>query len=149
MRSGLAALAASSGSAMEHVQVLVGGLRVDGGRAARRATRCWPLRSAWAVAAVRRPRRAHGASALGLHGVAAELLAQRGEHLGAVALLLAAAEAGQQRERDDRRRHVEVDRLLDRPAALARVGDPAPDVGEVLAVLLEGERRRAPAATSG
>ena len=55
-------------------------------------------------------------------------LAQRRQHLARVALLLAAAEAGQQRERDDRRRHVQVDRLLHRPAALARVRDPAPDV---------------------
>ena len=59
--------------------------------------------------------------------------------LAAVALLLAAAEARQQRERDDRRRHVEVDGLLDRPATLAGVRDPAADVGEVRAVLLEGE----------
>ena len=53
-------------------------------------------------------------------------------------LVLAAAEAGQQRERDDRRGHVEVDGLLDRPAALARVGHPAAHVGEVRAVLGEG-----------
>ena len=36
-----------------------------------------------------------------------------------VALVLAAAEACQQRQRDDRRRHVVVDRVLHRPAALA------------------------------
>ena len=49
----------------------------------------------------------------------------------------------------DRRRDVVVDRFLDRPAPLARIGDVALDVLEVLAVRLERPRRRARAATSG
>src|SRR5207245_183743 len=51
----------------------------------------------------------------------AELVAQRGDHLGAEGLLLAGAEPRQQRQRDDRRRHVEAHRLLHGPAPLARV----------------------------
>ena len=57
---------------------------------------------------------------LGLDCVAAELVAERGEHLGPVRIVLARPEPGQQRQGDDRRRDVVVDRLLDRPAALAR-----------------------------
>src|SRR6478752_3919585 len=64
---------------------------------------------------------------LGLDFVAAELVAERGEHLCAVRIVLARAEASQQRERDDRRRDVVVDRLLDRPAAFTGVGDEALD----------------------
>src|SRR6186997_862880 len=74
---------------------------------------------------------------LGLDFVAAELVAERGEDLGTVGIVLTRPEAGQQRERDDGRRNVVVDRLLDRPAALARVGDEALDVLEVGAVRLE------------
>src|SRR6476620_6349357 len=74
---------------------------------------------------------------LGLDFVAAELVAERGEHLGAVRIVLARPEAGQQRERDDRRRDVVVDRLLDGPAALPGIGDEPLDVLEVGAVRLE------------
>src|SRR6478752_9471463 len=74
---------------------------------------------------------------LGLDFVAAELVAERGEHLGAVRIVLARPEAGQQRERDDRRRDVVVDRLLDSPAALPGIGDEPLDVLEVGAVRLE------------
>src|SRR5688572_10464054 len=60
-----------------------------------------------------------------LHGVPAELVAQRGEDLVGVAVrLAAAAEALDERERDDRGRHVAVDRLENGPAPLARVVDP-------------------------
>src|SRR6185312_3354674 len=65
---------------------------------------------------------------LGLDFVAAELVAQRGEHLGAVGIVLARAEPGQQRERDHRCRDVVVDGFLDGPASLARIGDVALDV---------------------
>ena len=44
---------------------------------------------------------------------------------------LAGAEPGQQRERDDRRRHVEVDRFLHGPAAFTRVFDVALERGQV------------------
>ena len=44
-------------------------------------------------------------------------------------------------ERDHGRRHVAVDRLLDGPAALAGVGDPALELAEVLAALPERVRR--------
>src|SRR6187200_1836804 len=78
---------------------------------------------------------------LGLDFVAAELVAERGEHLCAVRIVLARAEPGQQRERDHRRRDVVVDRLLDRPPALAGVGDETLDVLEVGAVRLESPGR--------
>src|SRR4051812_17837481 len=52
----------------------------------------------------------------------------------------ARAEARLQRKRDDRGGDVAVDRLLDGPAALAGVGDPALQLREVLAVLLERVR---------
>ena len=86
---------------------------------------------------------------LRLYRVPAELLTQRGQHPRGVALLLAASEAGHQRQGDDRRRDVQVDRLLDRPAALAGVLDLAADVAQVLAVLLRTRGRAAPAATTG
>src|SRR4026207_1100156 len=66
--------------------------------------------------------------------VAAELVAQRREGLRPVRVVLARAEAGEQRQGDDRGRDVVVDGVLDGPAALARVGDPALDVLEVPAV---------------
>src|SRR5262245_12463286 len=74
---------------------------------------------------------ARRAASLRLHGMAAELVAKRGEDLGAVGVVLAGAEAGLQRERYDGRRDVAIDRLLDRPAALARVGDPALEMLEI------------------
>ena len=93
--------------------------------------------------------RGRSSDSLGLHRVAAELVAERGEDLRAVGVVLARAEAGQQRQGDDRRRDVVVDRLLDRPAALAGVGDLALEVLEVLAVRLERPGRPARAATTG
>src|SRR5687768_6130018 len=74
---------------------------------------------------------------LRLHRVAAELLAECGQHACPVALLLATAETGHEAGRDDQRRDVEIDGLLDRPTALAGVLDPATDVPQLLAVLLE------------
>src|SRR5262245_6426963 len=76
-------------------------------------------------------------ASLGLHLVTAELVPERRQDLRSVAVVLARPEAGQQRERDDRRRDVVVDRLLDRPSALARVGDVAPEMLQVLAVRSE------------
>src|SRR5579884_2486199 len=53
------------------------------------------------------------------YGVAAELVAERGDYLGGEGLLLAGDEPRQQRERDHRRGHVAVDRLEHRPAPFA------------------------------
>src|SRR6185503_6322967 len=74
--------------------------------------------------------------------VAAELVAQRREDLRPVRVVLARAEAGEQRQGDDWGRDVVFDGVLDGPAALARVGDPALDVLEVLAVRLECATRQ-------
>src|SRR5829696_1945984 len=74
---------------------------------------------------------------LGLDFVTAELVAERGEHLGAVGILLARTETSQQGERDDRSGDVMVDGLLDGPAPLAGVGHVAPDVLEVGTIRLE------------
>jgi hypothetical protein len=63
--------------------------------------------------------------------VPAELVAERREDLRAVGIVLARAEPGEERERDDRRRDVAVDRLLDGPAALPGIGHPALEVREV------------------
>ena len=63
-----------------------------------------------------------------LHGVAAELLAQRGVDLRRERLVLARGEAREERHRDRRRRHALVDRVEHRPAALARVVDVAADL---------------------
>src|SRR4051794_7301790 len=56
-----------------------------------------------------------------LHGVAAELVAQRRGHLRGVRLVLARGEALQQGKGDHRGGHRLVDRVEHRPAALARV----------------------------
>src|SRR5687767_2888697 len=61
------------------------------------------------------------------HGVAAELVPQRGHDLRGERLLLPGDEAGLQRKREDRRRDAPVDRLLDRPASFPRVLDVAAD----------------------
>src|SRR5262249_13723417 len=63
------------------------------------------------VAAIARP------PLLGLPRMTAELVAQRGQHLAAVGVVLARPEAGLEGEGDDRRRDVPVDRLLHGPAA--------------------------------
>ena len=85
----------------------------------------------------------------GLDGVAAELVPQRRLHLRGEVDLPARGEAGEERRADRRDGHVRVDRLVDRPAALAGVLDVARDVVEVVAVLLERRVQRARAATSG
>ena len=54
-----------------------------------------------------------------------------------VVALAARVEARVQRGRDHRRGHVVVDRVDDRPAALARVRDVAAQALEVVALLLE------------
>src|SRR5436190_21648277 len=64
----------------------------------------------------------------GLDGVPAELVAQCGVYLGSERLVLTRREAGEQRERDRRGRHALVDRLEDRPTALARVFNVAADL---------------------
>ena len=82
-------------------------------------------------------RRAHaGFLAVDAHRVAAELVAQRGEHAPRERVAIARIEAAEQRHGDDRRRHVLVDGGLDRPAAFARIVDPALEAVE-LGVLLE------------
>ena len=58
---------------------------------------------------------------LGQHGVAAELLAQRGDGAHGDALLVLAHEAGVERGADHRRGDAALDRLLHGPATLAGV----------------------------
>src|ERR671936_765980 len=70
-------------------------------------------------------------------GMAAELLAQRGGDLRGELDLVARLEPGEQRRGEHGRRHVLVDRLVDRPAALAGILDVGRDVVELRAVLLE------------
>src|SRR3954447_17916453 len=74
--------------------------------------------------------------------VPAELVAERRVHLGGVRLVLSRREALHKRQRDHRGRYRLVDRLEDRPAALAGVLHEAADVGEVVALLLERARRQ-------
>ena len=108
-------------------------------------------RAAGAAAAPRAADSARRSAALiraDLHGVAAELVAQRRVDLGGERLVLAGGEAGEERRRDHRHRHVLGDRLGDRPAALARVLDVALDLLELPALELEGGDGAARAATS-
>src|SRR6266849_7050026 len=81
---------------------------------------------AWAMAA----------SLLRLDGVPAELVPQGGQHLGGKRVLLPRTEPDEQAGRDGRRRDCVVDRLLQRPATLARILHPALD-GAQLGVALE------------
>src|SRR5918994_4441401 len=76
----------------------------------------------------------------GDHRVAAELVAQRGVHLGSERALTARREAFVERRRDHRGRNAPVDRVLDRPAALAGVLHIGSDIRELVALLLEGAR---------
>src|SRR5256885_283990 len=69
--------------------------------------------------------------------MAAELVAECGQHFGGEGLFLARDEALHERERDHRRGYVGVDRGLHRPAALARVLDIPLDRRQV-GVLAEG-----------
>ena len=70
-------------------------------------------------------------------GVAAELLAQRGDGLHGRRVVLAGGEAGEERGGDHVQRHGQPDRLVDRPAALAGVLGVAAQLGQ-LRVLVEG-----------
>src|SRR3954463_14757385 len=74
---------------------------------------------------------------LRLHGVTAELVAKGGVDLGGERLVLPRREPRVQRRSDRRRGNALVDRLEDRPAALARVLDVALDLLQLRAVLLE------------
>src|SRR6266567_4730242 len=58
---------------------------------------------------------------LRLHRVSAELVAERGDHLGGVGLVLARGEPQEQRQRGDRRRHVLVHGREHRPPPLPGV----------------------------
>src|ERR1700688_2158234 len=71
--------------------------------------------------------------------VAAELLAHGGEHLLAEGVLLARAEAREQRRREHVGRHRFLERGGDRPAPLPRIVDEAGVAGEVRAL---GQRHR-------
>src|SRR5258708_25672846 len=82
------------------------------------------------------------AGTLGLDRVAAELVAQGGDHLGAVGVVLTGGEAHQQGHRDHRGGHTLIDRRLHAPATLARVLDVAPDIGQVGALGLGGQCRQ-------
>src|SRR3954452_24291056 len=70
--------------------------------------------------------------------MAAELLAQRGRNTCGELDLVARRKAREERCGDHRGGDVLVDRLRDRPAALAGVLDVRRDVLELRAVLLEG-----------
>src|SRR5262249_45559953 len=76
-----------------------------------------------------------------LDGVPAELVAEGGVHLRGERLVLARRESREEGERDRRCRNGFVDRLEDRPAALARVLDVAADLLEVV-ILLECEHEQ-------
>src|SRR3982074_28708 len=69
-----------------------------------------------------------GGGTLGLDGVAAELGAQRREHLGLVGVLLPGGKTHQQRQRDDWGGHALLDGGLHGPAAFARIIDIAAQV---------------------
>src|SRR5690606_25990449 len=62
-----------------------------------------------------------------LDRVPAELVAHRGQQLVRVGVVVPRAQALQQGQRDDRRGHVQIDRLGHRPAALAGVVHPRRD----------------------
>src|SRR5437588_4156364 len=70
--------------------------------------------------------------------MAAELVAQRRSDLGRELDLVTRREAGEERGGEHRRRHAQLDRLVQRPASLAGVLDVRGDVVELAAVLLEG-----------
>src|SRR3954447_22102320 len=72
-----------------------------------------------------------------LHCVAAELVAQRGEHAGRVVAFLAAIEAGKEAGGERRRRHRHLDAVGHHPATLARVVHVALEAAELVALLLE------------
>src|SRR4051794_10802217 len=73
-----------------------------------------------------------------LHRVAAELVAQRGEHAGRIVALLARVEAGVEGGGQRGRRHGHLDAVGHHPAALARIVDVALQAAELVALLLEG-----------
>jgi hypothetical protein len=77
----------------------------------------------------------------GLHGVAAELLAQGGVDLRRERLVLARGEPRKQRRRDRGRRDALVDRVEHRPAAFARVVDVAADLLQA-GIFLEREHEQ-------
>src|SRR5262245_533805 len=94
-----------------------------------------PRRSCSTLLPLRRRRRSRV-----FHRMTAELVPQRRDHLRAERIRLTRAEACLQRQRDDRRRNVEINRFLDGPAPFTGVGDPPFDVGERL-VASEGANR--------
>ena len=59
--------------------------------------------------------------------MAAEAVAEEGQHLHGGGVVLAGREAGEQRRRQHVGRHAQTDRLLHRPPALARVLNVGPD----------------------
>src|SRR5580658_8502417 len=64
----------------------------------------------------------------GLDGMAAELIAQCGDHLRAERFVLARCHAREQGERDHGRRNVFIDGRLDGPAAFAGVVNVSADI---------------------
>src|SRR5690349_15064122 len=76
-----------------------------------------------------------------LHGVAAELVAQRGEEPLAERVVFPRAEAGEERRRQDRRRHRALDGFVGRPATLARIFDVGLQAVE-RRLLVQGARRQ-------
>src|SRR4051794_34666510 len=101
----------------------------------------WPRTVAIRLFGVRRLHlRRVGRLRLALDRVATELVAQRGVDLRRERVLAARREALVERRRDDRCRDALVDRILDRPAALAGVLDVGLERLEVIALELERAR---------
>src|SRR5579883_1290473 len=78
---------------------------------------------------------------LELHRVAAELIAQRGNHLRREGFFLARDKTLEQRQRNYRRWHVLINRRLDGPATFTGIFDIAADLLQ-LGVLGKGQRRQ-------
>src|ERR1019366_1495374 len=76
-----------------------------------------------------------------LHGVSAELVAQRGEHALAERVVAARSEACEERRGQRGHRHRAIDPLVERPASFAGVLDVRLERLE-LGILLEGARRQ-------
>src|SRR5256885_2016258 len=73
-----------------------------------------------------------------LHRVPTELVPKCRVHLRRIRLVLPRRKSLHERQSDHRSRDALVNGIEDSPAPLARVGHPALDVGQVVALLLEG-----------
>src|SRR3990172_4851645 len=75
------------------------------------------------------------------HGMPAELISQGSQELIGEWFFLAGAKPALQRDRDDRRRHVQLDGLGHRPSALARIWNPGLHIAQIL-VIRKSSRRQ-------